>query len=217
MCKKRFQVYTFAGMEEKDQRILLCATELFKKYGLKSITMDDIAKEAGISKKTLYTFFSNKTDIVNHIVATFLNKHIADVEAIKNKAENAIDEYYSISKVVLNTFREIQPALIYDLAKFYPASMKQIEQFQTQLVAQKIQENLERGIKEGFYRSCMNVELISKIYAQSINSIIGGNLFQDSAYSFEQIYREFFIYHVSGVCNEKGKEYINRIFTSESK
>jgi AcrR family transcriptional regulator len=204
-------------MEEKEQRILSCAAELFKKYGLKSITMDDIAIEAGISKKTLYTFFSNKTDIVNHIVTTFLNNHVAEVDAIKMEAENAIEEYYSISKLALNTFREIRPTLMYDLAKFYPASMKKIEQFQTEFVAQKVQENLERGIKEGFYRNCMNVELISKIYAQSINSIISGNLFQDSAYSFEQIYREFFIYHVSGVCNEKGKEYINRIFSSESK
>lgn len=173
--------------------------------------MDDVAKEAGISKKTLYSCFNNKNHLLEAIIEQFLQAHHADVSAIRERSANAIDEYYEISKLVITTFREIQPSMLYDMKKFHPAQWKLVENFQNETVAVSVRENLERGIKEGLYRSCMNVDLISRIYTNSINNILNKDLFMESDYTFEQIYREFFIYHASGICSEKGKEYLNQI------
>lgn len=199
--------FTFAvPMEEKQIRILEVATGLFKRYGLKSITMDDVAKEAGISKKTLYSFFENKNHLIGSIIEEFLARHTSDSMRIKQQASTAIEEYYQISKMVLSSFSDLPPALIYDLRKYHGDVWALVEQFQNGAVTELMKANLLRGISEGIYRDRMNVEIIAAIYSHSVNNLLQQGMLPEREYSFAEIFREFFTYHASGICNEKGKK-----------
>ncbi len=191
------------------------ATGLFKRYGLKSITMDDVAKEAGISKKTLYSFFENKNHLIGSIIHEFLNRHASEVLEIKQRASTAIEEYYLISKMVLSSFSDLPPALIYDLRKYHAEVWIQVEQFQNGAVTELMKENLRRGVAEGIYRDCINVEIIAAIYSHSVNNLLQQGMIPDKEYTFEQIFREFFIYHASGICNDHGKKFLMELFQTD--
>lgn len=217
-CKKCFfRFYLCCPVEKKQIRILEVATVLFKKYGLKSITMDDVAREAGISKKTLYSFFENKNHLIGSIISDFLNRHATQAREINNRAATAIEEYYLISKMVLSSFSDLPPALVYDLRKYHSDVWVQVERFQNGVVTEIMKENLRRGIAEGIYRGCMNVEIIAAIYSHSVNNLLQQGVIPDKEYTFEQIFREFFIYHASGICNDRGKELLTELFQTDKK
>lgn len=178
--------------------------------------MEDVARQTGISKKTLYANFNNKEHLLQTIVEAFLLDHTKQVEDIRQQATNALEEYYQISLHVLRTFSEIEPRAFAEMKKYHQPIWKILTEYQKSTVAEKIKHNMLRGIQEGIYRDCMNVTLISRLYALSINNIINKEMFPEKEFPFEKIYKDFFVYHASGICNEKGKELLNQIVNRES-
>lgn len=191
--------------------IVLKARNLFLKYGIKSVAMDDIARELGISKKTLYQHFETKNDLIKSIAEQNLANDIQMITHIQTAAKDAIDEMFMIAKYVLEEIISIQsPTLMFDLQKYYPEMWQLFEQFQHQQVANHIKHNIERGITEGLYRTEVSGDIIAKIYSGNSLCVIDENMFPTKQFDKIKLFKEFFIYHIRGIATTKGLKLLEK-------
>lgn len=195
-------------MEEKKKGIIARTMDLFSMRGIRNCTMAEICTFQRISKKTLYRFFRDKDDLVKSVMASELSKTDTEVKAILEKGLNAIDESFEISSHVMDNISELHPQLFFELENYYPEAYKMYEEHQENCIRVSITKNMEKGIKEGLYRSDLNVGVIVSIYLTTLYNLISAKLLNTKNYSFSTIYRELFIYHTHGISSQKGLDYL---------
>lgn len=190
-------------MDAKDQLILV-STEMFLKYGIKSISMDDICRQMGISKKTLYEIIESKSDLIDLVLKRHLNENEEQLDDILKDSNDAIDEILQISMHILNVITHMSPSAIYDLQKYHPQSWKLLKEYQQTRVEQRIYNNLVRGQKEMLYRTDLNSKVIAKLYVFKTSVINDGDLFSPAEFDKTLLYKEIIKYHLFGIISEKG-------------
>ncbi len=171
--------------------------------------MDDIAKELGISKKTLYKYFKDKDAIVSTLMKMDINGEMELLQSLTESSKNAIEETYAFSQVLIEKLRAVNPALMYDLEKYHPKAWKLFVIHKREDVYGCIKSNIERGIKEGLYHQDLNPEIVAKLYSEKIDMIFNQEVFPTEGYSVETVYSEMIKYHLRGIINEKGREYLS--------
>lgn len=195
-----------------EQKILLKTQQLFFRLGIKSVTMDDIAQELGMSKKTLYKYVDNKSDLVykvlqNHILGE--DKFIAE---LKSSELNGIDVIVEIIKHVIKSMSNMPLSALHDLQKYYPESWALLEDFKSCSIVETMENILIKGKKEGLFRKEIEEDLIAKFYIISIDGIMNPfNFTSDKNYDFKDIYIEYIIYHLHGIVSDEGHEYLKTI------
>lgn len=193
---------------ETKAKILIKSKELFFKLGVRSITMDDLARELGISKKTLYKYFDNKSDLVNAVLIQHFDDEKCLMERVTGQADNAIEEIMLIAKNVMKQFRKIHPSSIYDLKKYYPKAWVIVEKFKSEFIHSSIMNNITRGKLQGYYRTEIHEEVIAKLYSNNIDLLVNPTNFPATEYNFAELYKEFLNYHLHGIVTEKGYNYL---------
>jgi AcrR family transcriptional regulator len=188
------------------------AEEMFMRYGVKSVTMDDLSRAIGISKKTLYQSVENKEDLINKVITFILMKEAKVMGVIRTKAKDAIEEVVMISRHVNKMLQAINPAAMYDLQKYYTQQFDLMRSLNDQMVYTIIKENMDKGIKEGFYRNNFNTEIIAKLYVGQADLIIDTQIFPTTKYDLMNVHREFVMHHLYSITTEKGKERLETIF-----
>lgn len=205
---------------EKLNDILVKVAVLFRKYGIKSITMDDIAREIGISKKTLYQFVTDKNDLVNKVIDDELSRTKECFELVWKKENNAISELLEVNKFMLEMLKRNSPSFEYDLKKHYPEVFQKIIQARRKGMYESVLANLKKGKAEGFYREELNEEVITKLQVSRLENMYSDVIFSIEDYSVANIFIEIFIYHIRGIANERGIKYleenIHRLYNTES-
>lgn len=202
-------------MEKQELDILSRTLELFLKYGIRSINMDDVARELGVSKKTLYKFVSNKAQLVDKCVKFAFQSIIDALDEVRSHSTNAIDEMFDMDTAVTATLQQKHHAVEFQLAKYYPNSFKWIKDNQRETVMRHTLENLQKGIDQGLYRSDLKVNLIAQVYYGRFAYMQDGDEASSQlCHSFEYI-RESLIYHIRGIATEKGNEYLSQKLTAE--
>ena len=196
-------------MSEKS-RILNNAIELFMKYGVKSVSMDDISRKLGISKKTLYSFIENKGDLIKEAIQAFLKKEEQDICDITKSSEDAIQEMMLIARFVSQYLRKMKPSLTYDLQKYYPETWAIVDREHQQNIQDTIKNNIDRGIKEGLYREDLNPIVISEIYVSISKLITDEDIFPLKDYSKADLYLLIIDYHLNAVVNSKGRNLLKK-------
>lgn len=196
-------------MNTKDTEIVEKAWKLFHQYGIKSITMDDVAHELGISKKTLYELFSDKSELVEKVVDKGIENQQMRILNAKKDARNAIEEVFDVFKVYLQLVKERFPSFEYDLKKYYPETAAKLNKIKRKEVIENISSNINRGKNEGLYREDLNAEIISRF-----NFLIVDNLGRQELFTIDEIYSgefstQMFLYHLYGILNLKGIKYLN--------
>lgn len=194
-------------MNSKQTDILERAGLVFMKLGIKSVTMDDVAKELGISKKTLYNHFDDKNQLVEFIIRAKINEDIAVFQKASSEALNAIDELYMHSRYVLETFKAVNPTVFYDLRKNYSAAWKIIVDHKWNFVYNQFIKNINRGIDEGIYRNDIHKEIYAKLFVSQIEMITEGDVFPSPKFRYDTVFLEIFRLHIRGIANEKGLKY----------
>ena len=195
-------------METAVVEILDKVRDLFFKFGVRSISMDDICKRTGISRNKIYSMFTSK----NALVEKLLELERENFEIIFNTDRfdgevNAIDILLMVSKEVSNKFTDISPSMTFDLKKYYPEIYhKHIEQ-RIEFISDKIKINLQKGIKQGVYRNDLSVELISRLYIRRLMDLHDPEIFPAEKYSFQTIFDVMFDNFIRGIANEKGIEF----------
>jgi TetR/AcrR family transcriptional regulator, cholesterol catabolism regulator len=191
-------------MNEELKNILLKVRELYMKYGIKSITMDDVAIELGISKKTLYQYVTDKDDLVGKFIDSEILLRQEEICKCFNSEFNAIEELFAITMFMNRYLKDQNPATDHDLKKYYPHHYNTMVKTRRERIFNYILLNLKKGKKEGLYRENMNEEIIAKLYLSRVESIHLNDLFTVEEFTSVKLFIELLIYHVRGIASDKG-------------
>ena len=191
-------------MNEELKNILLKVHELYMKYGIKSITMDDVARELGISKKTLYQYVTDKDDLVGKFVDNEISMRQEEICKCFRIGYNAIEELFEISIFMNKLMRNQNSATEYDLKKYYPVHFEKTIKARREGIFNYILVNLKKGINEGLYRKEMNKEVIAKLYLWRSENTHFDELFTIEEFTSIKLFVELINYHVRGIATEKG-------------
>jgi AcrR family transcriptional regulator len=193
---------------QKEMELLIAVTELFMKYGIKSLTMDDISRHLGISKKTLYQHVSDKKDLVKKALEFAIENDQCMLGDIASNEENAIDELLAINVKMSEKLQSVQPAVMFDLQKYYPEAWRVMENHKKCFVYDMVVNNIKVGIDQGLYRDNVTAEIIAGVYITMIDKIFDSDMFPSNKYTFSKLHREIARYHIRGIASEKGKAYL---------
>lgn len=187
-------------------KILEHSTEKFLTFGFKSVTMDEIAQDLGISKKTLYQYFSNKEDLVAACVFNVFDFISKGIDKIKELNKNPIEEMFNIKDFVMNFLKNEQSSPQYQLKKFYPEIYSNIQDKVFEKMSEIVVDSLNKGIKKGFFREEINVDFIFRLYYKVINLIKEKEIFGEETNNSdaEELYLD---YHIRGIATKKGLEF----------
>ena len=188
----------------KEEQLIKNAVDVFMTYGIKSVTMDDVAKHLRVSKKTIYRFVKDKNDLVMKCVRHDYDLMEGRVQAIIEKNLNAIDENFEITYMILEELRNIHPSIFYDLEKYYPKAMSIMLDMRHDFIADVMRQNMLKGIAEGVYREDVNVEIMTQLWVMRLNIIFNPSLFKINDFHPKDVYLEMFIHHIRGIASEKG-------------
>jgi len=192
------------------ERIQQKAEELFKRYGIRSVTMDDIAGQLGISKKTIYQFYSDKDALVKDIFKGITDENKKKCTEFRSIAENAIHEQLLSSDAAQEIFINMNSSVLFDLNRFHPAVFAEFEKFKKQFLFNTIKENIQRGIKEGLFRRDIDINIITWLRLEMISGIFHNEEVitgKTKPHRFEDEMKDFFLH---GICTEKGLNLISK-------
>jgi TetR/AcrR family transcriptional regulator, cholesterol catabolism regulator len=189
---------------EQQHKWLKRTEELFMRYGIKSITMDDVARELGISKKTLYQFVENKDDLVMKVLERHIEEDRSLCTAMFDKAANAIEEIAFVIETNTQQLRQMKANIVYDLQKYHRDAWEMMRNYQWGFMYDVVRNNLERGIAEGLYRNDFNVDIVTKIHIVTSFQLFDESIFPQDKYPLEVIFREFLMHYLYGILSEKG-------------
>lgn len=193
------------------QHIVEGARVLYDKYGIKSVTMDDVAKHLGISKKTLYQFVKDKADLVEKVVTDELDKDMKVFEGILRRNLNAIDELFELNGYVKRIIREYHPSKEYDLQKYYPELFARMKEMRVDNMYHTIKNNMQKGVREGMFREDINAETIARFHIFRMENIYEHNLCSMEELLSDDYLNEIFKYHIHGIANQNGLDYLKTL------
>lgn len=198
-------------------KILNKANELFLTYGFKSVTMDDIAEKLAISKKTIYAFYKKKDELVRACVLDVFNQVSNGIDLICAIGNNPIEELFEIKDFVLNHLKSEKSSPLFQLKKYYPKFFHELQRKQFEVMNECVQENLNRGIKEGIFRKEIDLDFISRIYFSGITMIKDIELFPKGIENMQALQTEYLEYHIRGIATPKGIKVLEKILKSNEK
>lgn len=190
--------------------IVLNIRNLFMRYGVRSVTMDDISRELGISKKTLYKYISNKEELIKMTVQSFVEMEKSIITEVVNEYPDALEQMLKLELKIESTLGNLKPTVLYDLQKYYRKSWLIIKDDYLKYIEATIKRNLKKGIAQGCYRDNINVDLLSKLYVSSSYAMIDDKHLFFEKYSKDKLFREFFYHHLYGVVSQTGRKKLDK-------
>jgi TetR/AcrR family transcriptional regulator, cholesterol catabolism regulator len=195
---------------EPKERIAVKAEELFMQYGIRSVSMDDIAYNLGMSKKTLYQYFADKDELVEAVVDGHINIVESDCINCRTNASDAIHEIFLTMQHIMDEFSNMNPMLVYDLEKFHFKAYQRFKNYKDKFLLQIIRNNIEWGIKDELYRADLNIDVLSKYRIESIMIPFNVAVFPPGKYNLartSEVMIENFTY---GLATIKGHKLIQK-------
>ncbi|MBK8845842.1 MAG: TetR/AcrR family transcriptional regulator [Bacteroidetes bacterium] len=192
-------------------KIIDTARSMMYQHGIKRITMDDIARHAGISKKTIYETFDDKNELVLALLHDEMSKNQQQINSFVTSSKNAIEEIVATMNYMSNEFGVINPVMFYDLIKYHHQAWNEFNNFMEECVNSMIELNLKRGMKEGYYRSDLKIKILSRLRLLQIEMIINGRSFPVHKYNFIDVHIELMKHFLFGIATLKGHKLINKL------
>ena len=199
------------------EQILKKAGEVFLKFGFKSVTMDDIARELAISKKTIYKFFKNKVDLVEETISHLHKRMHEGVLCICDKGHNAIEENFEVKKMFRDFFQNSDDSPMYQLQKYYPKTFDNIMKEEFKMFKECISNNLEKGIKQGLYRKEIDTALVTKFYFTLVMSVHDSSFYTYKNNSISKLEMSVLEYHTRAIATPKGIKILEQQLENYSK
>lgn len=191
---------------EVKENIIGTAEELFLKYGFRRVTMDDIAREMAISKKTIYQYFKDKNEIVCCVTEQYLKKENKEIEILEAESENVIEYLVKLSKQLRKHISEVHPGAMDDLKKYFPQGWKIFTQYKREFFLTSMIKILKKGMEEGYFRKDMNPEVLGIMRMEQIQLSFDQNLYPRSHFEFAEVQMELLRHFIAGILTEKGRE-----------
>lgn len=201
-------------LDDRGLRIVEDATRVFWTNGIRSVTMDDVARQLGISKKTLYLYVKDKNDLVTKVLTQTSCRFHDHIHEIQQQGLNAIDEMYAIAQFIAGESTKLHPSLYFDLAKYHPDACRIMDQGKQVEVVAMVAANMHKGIQEGLYRDNLNVPLVAKLYVVRFDQVMSVEMGRlTERFSMAEINWELFRYHIRGIASKKGLDHLEKKVT----
>ena len=191
-------------MNDELTTILSQVRNLFFKYGIKSVTMDDISRELGISKKTLYNHVKDKNELVTKVIEMEMTHHECQMNSFSDNSMNAIEELLEMNKQVNENIKHLNPVFKYDLRKYYPELFRKFQEANHNKLFQAIIRNIQKGKEEGYFRQELNEDIIARLYVMRMVFFSESEMVDKDDIMNPDFFNEIFSYHIHGIANEKG-------------
>jgi hypothetical protein len=170
--------------------------------------MDEVSSNLGISKKTLYLYVDNKSDLVFQTFSLQCHELKKSLSSTCSQDKNAIDELYEMDEKIFLLFKSMHVSLISELKKYYTESWELIEDFKTNFLLNLIETNIKKGVHQNLYRKDLNSYVISKIFINRCESLVDGQIYADLDIDLREVLKEHRTYHVRGIASLKGTQYL---------
>jgi AcrR family transcriptional regulator len=192
------------------EKIIHKSADLFLSYGFKSVTMDDIANALGISKKTIYQHFENKTKLIEAVTFSLFDKICDGIDCICNKSNNPIEELYDIKMFVMNYLKNEKTSPQYQLKKYYPQIYQRLHLKQFEKMHKSVKDSIQKGIDTKLFRPNIDVEFISRMYFNGMSGIKDDTIFPSEKFTMDYLMESYLEYHLRAICNENGLVILNQ-------
>lgn len=193
-----------------EARIIEGAEELFSRYGLKSVTMDDISRHLGISKKTIYQHFEDKNQIISAFADIEMHKQQDCMRDFTTVAKDPVHEMVMMMQHMEKTFRRFNPILFYDMQKHYPQAWQQFRQFKYECALGNIVDNLDRGKEAGLYRKSINSKILGLMRLEQVEMAMNPALFPPDQFSIHELQVQMLEHFLHGICTLRGHRLVNK-------
>ena len=195
---------------EAKERILIKAEELFMQFGIRSVSMDDIANNLGMSKKTLYQYYADKDELVDAVVDGHIQIIQTDCVGCRQDARDAIHEIFITMERIMEEFNNMNPMVLFDLEKFHFNSYRRFKEHKDKFMARIIRDNIEWGIKDEIYRLDMNVDVMTKFRIETMMLPFNVGVFPPGKYQLAALSEEIILHFVHGLATIKGQKLIQK-------
>jgi AcrR family transcriptional regulator len=202
---------------EVKERILGKAADLFMRYGIRSITMDEIAGQLGISKKTIYQFFTDKDEMVESVITQEIEQNEGECLQFRDAAENAVHEIFIAQESMQVMLQTMSPLILYDLEKHHSQTFKKFKEYKYQFLYTMLKENLQRGVSEELYRPEINMDIVAKQRIESAFMVFNQDIFPLNRYKISELSDDLALLYLHGVTTAKGKKLIEKYSTERNK
>jgi AcrR family transcriptional regulator len=192
------------------ERIIEGGEELFLKAGIKSVTMDDIARHLGMSKKTIYQFFKDKNELVTALVTKKLKEDEEQMIEFINKSSNVIEEMINMTKCSEDMFSRINPIVIHDMQKYHPDAWKVFQQFKSEVLISTLEELLTKGIKQGYIRPEIDPKIVARMRVNTVELGFNTTIFPVAEFNTWKVQVQFLDHFNYGICTLKGYKLLNQ-------
>jgi AcrR family transcriptional regulator len=199
-------------MDEKTLHILEQVRRLYHRYGIKSVTMDDVAKHLSISKKTLYEYFTDKEDLVKNVVLLDHDNRNNFFQEIKDRDLNAIEELFEVYRMINSMFRDYNSSMEYDIHKYYPDLFLKVKIIRRKKMYDMLFSNMNKGKKEGLYRKELNSNIIARLHVFKFENMFDNEIFTLEELVSVKVFNEVFVYHMQGIMNATGRSFFENNF-----
>ncbi len=192
---------------EKFGPMLIQIRELFFELGIKNLNMDDISHKLGISKKTLYRFVKSKEDLIQKLFEYEQLTWEESACGTDNQNANAIEKLFNVSILIYEEMKRFNPMLMFELRKYYEHLFSEHQGKKFAHISQALKLNLEQGIKEGLYRSDINIDASVVIYMNYLVEIHNSELCKIADITFDELFRIIFENHIRAISTPEGVAY----------
>ena len=193
---------------ETQERILTKAHELFMRYGLRSVSMDEIANHLGMSKKTIYQYYSDKDALVEGTIDIEIIQSKKECDCHRRQSENAIQEIFMAVDMVQEMLKHMNPSVMFDLEKYHPKAYRKFLDHKNKFFHEVIKSNLEWGLKDGLYREDIDVEILTRFRLATMFLMFDTDQFPPSKFTPGQIIAEITDNFLFGMASTKGQKLI---------
>lgn len=191
-------------MSDSSNHLLLSAFHLFRKLGFKHVTMDDVARNAGVSKKTLYEHFEDKDNLVLACIRHMLDENQCHTDAVFREAKNAIEQITRILIIMQKMLGGLNPVCYVDLQRHYPDAYQYLQQHKETYLLRCISDNLSQGIAEGLYRDDIDIDIMTRFRMESAMLVFSSQLFPEGNHDLVRANRQIFAHYIYGITTLKG-------------
>ncbi len=196
--------------------ILNISSQLFLEIGFKNVTMDDIAEKMGISKKTIYSFFKNKYELVKESTQLIFENACNDIERIKKLAKHPIEELYFVKSEVLKYFQNEKSSPVYQMQKYYPEIYNDIKNQEYKRLGFLVKSSLKEGIETGLFRKNIDIDFVSRLYMNGMRGIRDIDVFPPESFDIKILIEGYLEYHARAIVTEKGLSVLNKFISKNA-
>ena len=197
-------------MDERKEEILNKVRELYSRYGIRSVTMDDVVRELGISKKTLYQFFKDKSELVAEVIRCETVTKTEEHDHAVRGADNAIEMMLMFYGFQARMIRDSNPSLLYDLRKYYPEIHKEFVEHKRIMIYENVLNNLRQGKAEGLYRQDLDEQVIATLNLMRVEAFINSDTVRAEEVLTPEFFKEMFTYHMYGIVSDEGRTILKK-------